>query len=128
MTKGFSDYYAHGENNVICDRCGNKYKASQLRKEWDNFMVCSECWEPRQPQDFVRGRADQQVPPYSRPEQEDDYTFVCTLWSVQGRADYGTADCAQADINTNQLPQCTLDGSRAVAGLAVAGCMVAGRS
>ena len=34
-------------------------------------MVCQDCWEPRQPQDFVRGVADIQAPPWTRPEGTD---------------------------------------------------------
>jgi hypothetical protein len=34
-------------------------------------MVCSGDWEVRQPQDYVRGVADIQAPPYVRPEQKD---------------------------------------------------------
>ena len=34
-------------------------------------MVCSGDWEVRQPQDYVRGVADIQAPPYVRPEQAD---------------------------------------------------------
>lgn len=29
---------------------------------WDNFFVCADtCWQPRHPQDFVEGRADDQT-------------------------------------------------------------------
>lgn len=69
--KGRSDYYAHGQWNVICDVCGGKFKSNELRKRWDNLMVCSGDWEPRQPQDFVKGVADIQAPPWTRPEQSD---------------------------------------------------------
>ena len=34
-------------------------------------MVCKGDWEVRQPQDYVRGVADIQAPPYVRPEQKD---------------------------------------------------------
>ncbi len=36
-------------------------------------MVCHGDWEPRQPQDFVRGVADVQAPPWTRPEAHDTY-------------------------------------------------------
>jgi hypothetical protein len=36
-------------------------------------MVDERCWEPRQPQDFVRGVADYQAPPFTRPEQSDSF-------------------------------------------------------
>ena len=69
---GQADYYAHGDFNRICDRCGFKYKASQTRKEWTGLIVCHKCWEPRHPQDFVRGRRDRQSVPYPRPEPSQD--------------------------------------------------------
>jgi hypothetical protein len=36
-------------------------------------MVCKGDWEVRQPQDYVRGVADIQAPPYVRPEQQDRF-------------------------------------------------------
>ena len=60
-----------GDWNAICDRCGFKYKASDLKEEWTGNMVCKECWEPRHPQDFLRGIPDDQSVPWSRPEQAD---------------------------------------------------------
>lgn len=73
---GFHSYYAHGKWNAICDRCGFEYKSDQLRKEWNNLRTCSgpgtnDCWEIRQPQEFVRGKPDRQAPPWTRPEQPD---------------------------------------------------------
>ena len=67
------DEYRHGQWNAICDRCGFKLKSSQLKKEWTNLRVCQECWEPRHPQDFVKGRADNQRVPWTRPEGEDRF-------------------------------------------------------
>jgi hypothetical protein len=39
-------------------------------------MVCDKDWEPRQPQDFVRGVADYQAPPFTRPEPSDSFIQV----------------------------------------------------
>jgi hypothetical protein len=69
-----NDYYADGEWNTICDICGFKFKANQLKKTWDGFMECRKCWRPRQPQDFVRGTKDQQAVPWTRPEAPDSFT------------------------------------------------------
>jgi hypothetical protein len=66
--------YSHGRWNVICDRCGFKLLNSDLRKEWTGLRVCAKCFDPRHPQDFVKGKADKQAPPWSRPEGAD--TFV----------------------------------------------------
>lgn len=66
----------HGQWNVICDRCGFKYKARQLRKEWTGLMVCSgggtnDCHEERNQQEFVRGKVDRQNPQWVRTEAPD---------------------------------------------------------
>lgn len=63
---GSADYLALGDWNVRCDRCGAKFKGSQLRKTWEGYMCCSRCWEPRHPQDFVRAVVEHPTPPYVR--------------------------------------------------------------
>lgn len=67
---GQADYYASGQFNCICDRCGFKMKSSQTRLEWTGLRVCGKCWEPRHPQDFVRGRRDNQMVPQPRPDPD----------------------------------------------------------
>jgi hypothetical protein len=48
--------YSSGKHSIAeCDRCGQRYKLTQLRKltiktKQVNIMVCPECWEPDQPQ------------------------------------------------------------------------------
>ena len=69
----YKSRYDRGSWAVICDSCGRKYKASELQKRWDGLMVCQDDWEPRQPQDFVRGVADNQAPPWTRPEPSDNF-------------------------------------------------------
>ena len=66
--------WKRGDWLSICDRCGFKFKASQLQETWDGFMVCAEDWEERQPQDFVAGVPDQQRLPWTRPEGADTNT------------------------------------------------------
>jgi hypothetical protein len=73
---GHADTYTHGDHNGLCDRCGFKFKFSELRKTWDGLYVCHKDWEPRQPQDMVRGLPDKQTVPVSRPEGTD--TFLST--------------------------------------------------
>lgn len=76
-----SDNYRHGEWLALCDRCGFKYHSGQMAKEWTGLRVCrgedtNDCWEPRHPQDFVRGRKDKQSTAWARPEPDD--TFLTT--------------------------------------------------
>jgi len=68
-----SDRFEAGQWNACCDRCGQEFKARQLRLEWTNLRVCygngtNGCWQARNAQDFLRGKADRQAPPWVRPE------------------------------------------------------------
>jgi len=85
-------YYKRGAWNCICDSCGFKYKSTELRKRWDGLMVCKKDWNPRQPQDFVRGKADPQAPPWSRPEPADVFvssSFVLDISNLDGQSILG---------------------------------------
>ena len=69
--KGRADYLALGDWNAACYFCGRKRKASEMRRYWSGFWVCPEHWEPRQPQDFVRGVQDIQTVPWVQPIVQD---------------------------------------------------------
>lgn len=58
--------------NAICDGCGRKMKASQLRKRWDGLMMCREDWEPRHPMDFYKTRNDSHKLPWTRPDSNGE--------------------------------------------------------
>lgn len=60
--------YISGDPWKICDVCGFRYRASQTKKRWDGLIVCFADHEERHPQDFVRGRVDNQNVPDPRPE------------------------------------------------------------
>jgi len=64
---------------AICDRCGFEYSADKLRLEWTGLRTCSTCWEPRHPQDFIKGKVDKQTPPWTRPEPPDTFVDVTYL-------------------------------------------------
>lgn len=61
-------------------------------------MVCSNDFEMRHPQDFLRVRGDVPSVPWTRPEGEDEFLFVCYIWGTSAYADLAQADCAQADF------------------------------
>ena len=48
--------FASGKNAIaMCDRCGQRFKLTQLKKEVKktkvyNLLVCPQCWDPDQPQ------------------------------------------------------------------------------
>lgn len=96
---GRADYLKLGDWNALCYSCGFKFKASQMKKFWQGYYLCQTCWNPRQPQDFVRNVPDVQTPPW-----------------VQLRPD---------PIFVEQYV-CTIQGSSAYPGYAVAGCMISG--
>jgi hypothetical protein len=90
--------YSKGDFKAICDVCGRLFKGSQLIQRWDGVRVCSEDFEVRHPQDFVRGVPDFQVPPFTRPETQDNFILpnglICP--SLSSKAGLATAGCATA--------------------------------
>jgi hypothetical protein len=79
---GRADFYKHASYNTICDGCGFKFKAEELKMRWDGFMMCKKDWNPRQPQDFVRGIADPQAPPWTRPEGTDEFVPFNSVFPI----------------------------------------------
>lgn len=70
-TSNRGNHYRAGDWKIVCDQCGFVRYASQVSKQWNGLIVCSDtCFEERHPQEFVRGRIDRQVPPFVRPEAQ----------------------------------------------------------
>ena len=81
-----------GKWKAQCDRCGWDFYNTQLRKEWTGLMTCSgagtnQCWEPRHPQDFVRGVPDPQAVPWVRRPSEDGDTFTISITGLSTDSD-----------------------------------------
>lgn len=71
-----------GDSNAQCDLCGVDYKRSKMRKMWTGTLRCfgpgtTNCWEPRQPQDFVRGVVDRQGLRDPRPQNIHFLPLAC---------------------------------------------------
>jgi len=65
-------------NYLICDLTGFRVSVDEgLHKTWDGLMVRRESYYSRHPQDFVRGRSDDQRGS-PRPEQDD--RFISDLY------------------------------------------------
>lgn len=47
-----------GDHWVQCQRTGMIIRSSDARLEWTGLIVAKEVWEPRHPQDLLRGRPD----------------------------------------------------------------------
>lgn len=104
--------YDKGDWKALCDVCGREFKASRLQKRWDGLMCCVSDWEIRQPQDFVRGVADTQIAPWTRPEPSDSYIVLqCTTRAAV--AGMNTPGCAIAgELYTGgTVPPSTFNGN-----------------
>lgn len=70
-------YAVKGDWNSICEVCGFKYKASQLKERWDGLRVCKEDWEPRHPSDLIKGPiGPESTVPWTSPEPTADTVDV----------------------------------------------------
>ena len=119
--------YESGNFKVICDVCGRDFRASEVQQRWDGLIVCPKDWETRQPQDFVRGVADKIVPPFTRPDQDEQFiTTACTTLTSQGLAGVGAAGCARAGSDMGLRPTCSMEGHSSISGLAVPACSIPG--
>ena len=85
--------FVSGEYNGICDVCGVKYKANQLKKRWDGLYVCDEDWEIRHPQELLRIYSDTRTLPFTRPDSDVFLTNSCPIGGVSGTAGIGVAGC-----------------------------------
>lgn len=65
--------YIPGDRFGICDRCGFKFRMSQLRKEHTGLMVCAKDFDHRHPQEMVRPIAEKSHVIDSRPEKADRF-------------------------------------------------------
>jgi hypothetical protein len=81
-------YYKPGDYYRICDRTGFKVRNSKSKKEWNNQIVRTKSWEPRHPQDFVRGIADYQGVPEPRHRGKDVFVHIPVILTDQP-AGYG---------------------------------------
>lgn len=93
MSKGRNPGYQPGNHWAICDRCGFAYRNNELKSTWDGLVVCEDDWEPRHPQDLLRGRADKIAPDgHVRPEHEDTFVTDPGFTDKTGETDYTVPD------------------------------------
>lgn len=78
--------YKKGDWLAVCDVCARRFYGSQLRKRWDNLMVCEEDYETRHPQDFVRAVKDNHPVPFVRKEAPDGEVEVTISSAVEDAA------------------------------------------
>jgi hypothetical protein len=80
-------HFKMGSFYRIDDRTGFATRAESTRQEWTGLIVEKGRWEPRQPQDFVKGVVDDQTVPLPRPRSIDAYdgplhTFITVQASI----------------------------------------------
>lgn len=68
--------YRLGDPKVYCDKTGMIVHMSETRTEWNGLRVWEKAWEPRQPQDLVKGYVDQQSIYGGRPIPEPVFRDV----------------------------------------------------
>lgn len=78
------NYYKPGDWNAICDRCGFKFKASELREEWTGLRVCEADFELRHPQDFIKVTPDRISVPWVRMEAPTVVTVLASTSEALG--------------------------------------------
>jgi len=88
--------FASGKNAIaICDRCGFRFKLTELKKEIIktkvyNALVCPECWDPDQPQ-LQLGMYPVDDPQALRNPRRDT-TYVTAGVNVAGNPTGGSRD------------------------------------
>jgi hypothetical protein len=109
VERGPHDYYSHGDWNVVCSMCGRKVKFSETERNWQGLYRHWYCNEPRQPQDFARGIAE---------NMNASYVLVS--------APYSSAPAAGVPTGIDFVLTCSLNGISAMPGAAMPGCMLPG--
>lgn len=75
-------WYNPGDNYILDDLSGFKIRASRSRRipggQTGGAQVAPERWEPQQPQDFVRGVPDDQLPAIVRSRQQNRFVILAT--------------------------------------------------
>jgi hypothetical protein len=100
--------YASGKFSIAeCDRCGQRYKLSELKKEviktkLFQIKVCPECWDPDQPQ-LSLGLYPVYDPQAVR-EPRPDISYY-----QSGNSGIGTSNTSGTSVNQNGYPE---EGSR----------------
>lgn len=75
-----------GDNYIIDDETGLKIRASESMKRWDGARVDRRNWNPRQPQDLVKGREDRQIADIVRSRPVDQFVGPLTTTVTVAKA------------------------------------------
>ena len=84
MSYSNNNYFKKGSYNIICDVCGVRSKANEVRKRWDGLIVCAKDWEPDHPQKYLRVPSDPKQVPFVRSEPQDTFVNICFVDTKSG--------------------------------------------
>lgn len=90
--------YASGKYALgICDQCGQQYMLNELKKTWEGFKVCQECYEPKHPQlEPLRAVSDPQALYQPRPEK---YEIFVVYVGIPGDSTFESIGMQPAPIS-----------------------------
>lgn len=72
----YNETWISGEWAAICDRCGFKFKSSELRRQWNGRMVCKDDFDLQHPQELLRTTPEKVDVPFTAPETTDTHITV----------------------------------------------------
>ena len=78
------NYYKAGSWWVHCPVCQFKYRGEVMKRRWDGQWVCPPDWEPRHPQELIRGVKEKQTVPIPLKENVTMETPTPTYTPVSG--------------------------------------------
>lgn len=93
--------YIPSDYLMACDECGVVFRRSELQQRWDKAWVCRKDWEPKHPQESVRGKIDRQRVPVSRPEGSIIYVVRDVEWPDMSVNNY--SELYQLGASTNAI-------------------------
>lgn len=93
---------------ALCDRCGQQYDYTSLRKEWTGLRVCPQCYEPKHPQLEPRSVPfEPEALWHPRPDRKEPVEILVgqnifplfTKTSIQGISSVGRIEISVTDSN-----------------------------
>lgn len=80
---------------VTCMRCGFDFPSTDIKKEWTGYLVCCSCYEPAHPSNFIKVKGETHTPSFVN-KDEEIYLDVCTIEGTSCYAGLAVAGCALA--------------------------------
>lgn len=93
--------YRSGNYYLLCDRCSHKMLITKARKEWNGYLTCDDCFDPKQPQlEDPRFIPDGRSVPDSMREPEDTFGCPFEVWNSFALAKWEEITCKWDEFPT----------------------------